>query len=199
MFKMESHDPFGYLKHKLWPKERPGVKFSIWLSTIKSQKSPWFICVQVICNITLKSPWQGLQLFFKPHLNRRSAQKVMGLQSHGSPNSKNFGVQGQNDIWLLASWLGIENTIRGKVVASPKSGLWWVLWVRVCLWFICAPKVLQLCTNQLVRFVHVRVNNWPTCHLSLSHLGWRIPNSSKDSNVSPSERQRKKEESGHTP
>jgi hypothetical protein len=24
MSKMGSHDPFGHLKHKLWPKERPG-------------------------------------------------------------------------------------------------------------------------------------------------------------------------------
>ncbi len=29
MFKMDSHDPFGHLKHKLWPKERPGVKLAI--------------------------------------------------------------------------------------------------------------------------------------------------------------------------
>jgi hypothetical protein len=29
MFKMGSHDSFGHLKHKLWPKERPGVKLSI--------------------------------------------------------------------------------------------------------------------------------------------------------------------------
>jgi hypothetical protein len=27
--KMGSHDPFEYLKHKLWPKERPGVKVPI--------------------------------------------------------------------------------------------------------------------------------------------------------------------------
>jgi hypothetical protein len=25
MFKIGSHDPFGYLKHKSWPKEGPGV------------------------------------------------------------------------------------------------------------------------------------------------------------------------------
>jgi hypothetical protein len=29
MFKMGSHDPFGHLKHKLWPKEGLGVKLSI--------------------------------------------------------------------------------------------------------------------------------------------------------------------------
>jgi hypothetical protein len=61
-----------------------------------------------------------------------------------------LGVSGQNDIWMLVSWPSIENTIRGKVVASPKSGPWWILWVCVCMWFIRAPKVFQLCTSQLV-------------------------------------------------
>jgi hypothetical protein len=36
----------------------------------------------------------------------------------------NLGVIGQNDIWVLAPWLGIENIIMGKVVASPKSRPW---------------------------------------------------------------------------
>ncbi len=39
--------------------------------------------------------------------------------------------------------LGIENTIRGKVVASSKSESWWVLWVCVYSWFISASK----CSN----------------------------------------------------
>jgi hypothetical protein len=30
MSKMGSHDPFGHLKHKLWPKEGPEVKLPIW-------------------------------------------------------------------------------------------------------------------------------------------------------------------------
>jgi len=29
MLKMGSHDPFGYLKDKLWPKEELGVKLQI--------------------------------------------------------------------------------------------------------------------------------------------------------------------------
>jgi len=29
MSKMGLHDPFGHLKHKLWPKEGPGVKLAI--------------------------------------------------------------------------------------------------------------------------------------------------------------------------
>jgi len=31
----------------------------------------------------------------------------------------NFGVSGQNDIWMQPPWLIIENTIRGKVMAFP--------------------------------------------------------------------------------
>jgi hypothetical protein len=47
MSKMSSHNPFGFLKHKLWPKEGLGVKLAIWLSNIKSQKLPWFPCMKV--------------------------------------------------------------------------------------------------------------------------------------------------------
>jgi hypothetical protein len=36
MSKMGLHNPFGHLKHKLWPKERSIIKLAIWLSTTKS-------------------------------------------------------------------------------------------------------------------------------------------------------------------
>jgi hypothetical protein len=38
---------------------------------------------------------------------------------------------------------------KGKLVASPKSGPWWVLYVRVVRG-VLAPKVLQLCINHFV-------------------------------------------------
>jgi hypothetical protein len=67
----------------------------------------------------------------------------------------------QNVIWMWASWRGTKYIIRGKVVAPFKSGLWWVLWIQVCPWLILTPKVLKLCTNQLVVwFMQVCVNNW---------------------------------------
>jgi hypothetical protein len=63
-----------------------------------------------------------------------SPQLEVYTQSYGPPKVRecqfrefrdsNLEVLGQNDIWVLAPWLGIENTIRGKVVASPKSGSW---------------------------------------------------------------------------
>ncbi len=152
---MGSHISFEYLKHKLWPKQRPEVKLPIWLPTIKSQEWPWFTYVQVACHISLKSSQQGLQLCFKHHLNRRLKRNFMSFQSCKSPNFGNFRtpylrVPGPNDIWLQAPWLGIENTIRGDVLVSLNYRPWWVLWVHVCLWFVRAPKVLQLCINQLV-------------------------------------------------
>jgi hypothetical protein len=86
----------------------------------------------------------------------RSIQKVMGFQNHKNPNFENFetpnlGVLRQNDMWVQAPWPSTENTtIKGKVVASPKSRLWWVLWILVCSWLVYASKVFQLCINQLV-------------------------------------------------
>jgi len=152
---MGFHDPFEYLKHKLWSIEGLKVKLSIWFLTTKSWESPWFIYVKVSFQITLKSSRRELQLSFKPHFNWRFAQKIMGLQSCKSPNFGNFGilnlgVSGQNDIWVLAPWPSIENTIMGKVMVILKSRPWWVLWVHLCPWFINASKVLQPCINQLV-------------------------------------------------
>jgi len=72
---MGSHDPFEYLKHKLWPKEKLGVKVPIWLPPTKIQKLPWFICMQVACHMFLKSSWRGVQLRFKPHFHRRFAKR----------------------------------------------------------------------------------------------------------------------------
>ncbi len=83
--------------------------------------------------------------------NWRFARKVMGPQSRGSPSCGISGLPlGKKTIWMCPPWRGAKYTIRGKVVASPKSELWWLLWVRVCSWLILAPKVFQLCTNHLV-------------------------------------------------
>jgi len=80
---------------------------------------------------------------------------------HWQFRDSHLGVPGQKAIWMWASGRGTKYTIRGKVVASPKSGPWWVLWVRICPWLVLAPKVLQLCTNQLVVwFVQTRMSDY---------------------------------------
>jgi hypothetical protein len=93
MLKMGSHDPFGHLKHKLWPEERSKVKLPIWLLTTKSQESPWFPCFQVACNISLESFRWRLQFCFKPHLNRRSTHKVTGFKVVWVPTSRILRLQ----------------------------------------------------------------------------------------------------------
>jgi hypothetical protein len=128
------------------------TSYGLWLPTTRSQKLPWFSCVKVACDILLKSSQRGLQLFFWLHFNRKFEHKVMGPQKVQESQFWEFqdshlGVPGQNAIWMWASWRGIEYTIRGKVVASPKSGPWWVLWVWVCPWLVVASKVFKLCTN----------------------------------------------------
>jgi hypothetical protein len=86
---MGLHDPFWHLKHKLWLKEKSGIKLAIWLPTTRSQESTQFPCVQMACNISLEIFQRGLQLCLRLHFNQRFARKVMGPQSRESPN---FGI-----------------------------------------------------------------------------------------------------------
>jgi hypothetical protein len=105
---MGLHDPFGHLKHKLWPKERSGIKLAVWLLTTKSRESTRFPCVQMVCDISLERSQRGLQFFFRPHFNQRSAHKVMGPKVVGVPNlaiSKlpfgSFGTKCHLDVGLV--------------------------------------------------------------------------------------------------
>jgi hypothetical protein len=77
--------------------------------------------VQVACHIPLKSFDEGyifsLNLISIEGLHKKLwASKIAGVLISG--------ISGQNDIWVQALWLGTKNNIRGKVVASPKSGPW---------------------------------------------------------------------------
>jgi hypothetical protein len=98
--------------------------------------------------------WKALDKGYNFALNLISIEdlhtKLWGPKIMRIPTLAISGLPGQKAIWMWASWRGTEYTIRGKVVASPKSRLWWVLWVRVCLWLVLAPKMFQLCTNHLV-------------------------------------------------
>jgi hypothetical protein len=106
------------------------------LPTTKSRESTRFTWLQATCHISLESSRQGLQLCFRPHCDRRFAEEVMHPQSPESPCWRDFGTPTRESrerkaIWMQAPWSVTEYTIRGKVVASPKSGPWWVLCVRV--------------------------------------------------------------------
>jgi hypothetical protein len=115
----------------------------------------------------LESSQRGLQLFFRPHRDQRSAQEYMVLQSCKSPNRGNFGIpvweSRDKAIWMWASRRGTKYTIWGKVMASLESGPWWVLWVRGRLWLVLAPKVFQPCVNQRVCWFCACLHEWVNC------------------------------------
>jgi hypothetical protein len=161
---MGLYDPFGHLKYKLWPKERSGVKLVVWLSTIKSQELTQFICVQVVCDISLKRSRQGLQLCFRPHLNPKFACEIMGLQSCKSPNFSNFGTptwESWDKMPFGCEPCGEAQSIyyKGEGGGFPQVRAVVSLVSPNCQWLILAPKVFWLCINHLVlvlwRFVWV--------------------------------------------
>jgi hypothetical protein len=170
MSKMGLHDQFGHLKHKLWPKEGSKIKLAVWLLTIKSQESPRFRCVQVACDIQLESSRPGLQLCFRPHLNQRSAHKVMvpkvarvptlaisGL-SFGSLETKchlDVGPMGSHIVYYKGEGGGFPQVRAVVNLVSPN-----------CPWFVLAPKMFQLCTNHLGLVVCRSVWVVDVCHFS---------------------------------
>jgi hypothetical protein len=148
MSKIGSHHPFGYLKHKLWPKERSGIKWPIWLATTKSRESLRFPCVQVTCHISLKSSWQGVQLCFKPPLQLKVCTQRYGppkLQESQFQEFRNshLEVPRQNVIWVLALWLGTKYTISGEGGGSPQVR------VVVNLMSLCL-HVARLCNKNVL-------------------------------------------------
>jgi hypothetical protein len=74
--------------------------------------------------------FQGeLQDWFRARPDRRLGREVMMPQSPGSPNRDSFGtplweVLGQSPTWAWVRWSNVENTIWGKVVASPEPKPW---------------------------------------------------------------------------
>ncbi len=119
---ISSHDPFGHLKHKLWPKEGPWVKLAICLLTIKSWELPQFPCEQVACDILLESSRRGLQLWLRLHFNWRFAHKVMGLQSCESPNFGNFRIR----TWESLDKMTLGCWSHGRHIVYYKGGRWWL-------------------------------------------------------------------------
>jgi hypothetical protein len=152
MSKMGLHDPFGHLKHKLWPKERSRV--AIWFLTTKSQKFTRFTYVQVACNIPLESSWWELQLCFRPHLNPRSTREVINPQNRGnttlaisglsfrSPRTKchlDVGLVQKHKVYYKGEGGGFPQVRAVVSLVNPS-----------CSWLVLTPKVHQLCTNHLM-------------------------------------------------
>jgi hypothetical protein len=135
MSKMASHWAFGHLQLKLWAKEGLGVKLAIWLPTTKSRESTFSRHPIRVCDMALKRSWRGLQLRFRPCCDQTLQSGVMAVQSFGSPTGTisglHFGSPGNLCHLNVASMASCREYYMGKVVASPKSGPWWVLCVQM--------------------------------------------------------------------
>jgi hypothetical protein len=122
-----------------------------------------FVCISVVSHIFEKLSIRTTTLFFtSPHF---ASQEVTILQSDTSPNfeifgTPNVGVFRKTTFGCSPQLLITKNNIRGKVVVSPKSRPWWVLWVRECLW----------------RFVHQKCFNYALTNLlfGLCKSVWKI-------------------------
>jgi hypothetical protein len=146
MSKMGSHDPFGHLKHKLWSKEgrRP----------LKVGNRPNFF----VCKWRVTYRWNAFDDGYNFASNLISIKALhTKLWTFKVARSLTMGIPGlplgnAGTKWHLGGGPMAMHKVyyKGEGGGFPQSGLWWVLWVCVCPWLIHAPKVLHLCTNQLV-------------------------------------------------
>jgi hypothetical protein len=84
--------------------------------------------------------WKALDESYNFASDRTSIRgllaKLWGFKVPGVFAGWDFGTPARESrerkaIWMWVPWRVTEYTIRGKVLASPKSGPWWVLCVRV--------------------------------------------------------------------
>jgi hypothetical protein len=122
MSKMASCGPFGHLQHMLWQREGSGVKLAVWLLSTKSQESTRPRCVQVECDTLFESSRGEIQVCFKTHPNRRSEQRVMTLQSLGSPNRDSF----RTPPWESQDKKLFGCGCHGKAQNILYGGKWWL-------------------------------------------------------------------------
>jgi hypothetical protein len=148
MFKMGLHDPFGHLKHKLWPKERSGVKLAIWLLTTKSQKNrPDFL----MCRWRATYHWKYFDKGYNFALDLISigdmhaklwAPKVVGVLISGI--SRLPSSQSPETKWHL----GVAPMAMHRVYYKGEGGGFPQVRAMVSLVSPCLPMV-RLCTKVL--------------------------------------------------
>jgi len=68
----------------------------------------------------------------------------------GQFRDSSLEVPGIKAIWMRVLRSNVENTIWGKVVASPESGPWWIKWVQGHLWLVPTLKRCRMSSNQLL-------------------------------------------------
>jgi hypothetical protein len=135
MSKMGLHCSFGHLKHKLWPKARPGVKLPIWLTLLQTSLQSE-VCSQSYG--ALKSRECPLVQFQDSHAG------VPGEKSH-----LDVGLVERSRVYYKREGDGFPQVQAVVSLVCP-----------CCPWFVLTPKLFQLCTNHFVWVVckHVWVS-----------------------------------------
>jgi hypothetical protein len=143
MSKMGLHDPFGHLNTSYGQKKGRESTWQFDFQPLKVRNCPNFLAYKWCMTYRWKYLNKGYNFVLDLISIRGLHTKLWALKVVRVPIVGISGLPTQNDIWVLVSWPGTEYIIRGKVVTSPKSRPWWVLWVCVYPWFIHAPK----CSN----------------------------------------------------
>jgi hypothetical protein len=162
---MGSHEPFGHLQHKLWWKERLGVKLLVWPPTTKSWKSTRPRCVQVECihhwNALNKGYNFALDLILIGGLHRKLyTLKVAGVLVIGISGLPLGSPEIKKTIWMWP---------RGKLQSILYGGRWW-LHLSLGRGESCESRIahglsyhqgcFKKCSNQLVvGWMQIRVSN----------------------------------------
>jgi hypothetical protein len=141
--------------------DRRGQNPSVWRVLYIIGKLLKHRCLKWVCITHEKLSTRATTLL------QTSSQSEVCTQSYGAPKLQESQFQDYHlEVLKQKNHLDVGLMERHKVyykvkvVASPKSGPWWVLWVRLCPWFVLAPKVFQLFINQLVVwFVQIRVSD----------------------------------------
>jgi hypothetical protein len=145
---MGLHDSFGHLEHRLWPQKRSGVNHgksginSIPLCSNGVRHAVGKLSMKATTSIETSSRLKVCTRSYSP-TKLWDSQPWRFRDSH-------LGVSGQKAIRMPFPQGGAEYTIWGKVVASPESGPWWVLWVQSHPCLVLTPSVLRICITHFV-------------------------------------------------
>jgi hypothetical protein len=157
MSKMTSHESFRHIQPKLWAKEGPGVKLTIWLLTTKSQESTRSRRALGECDTALESSWRELQHWFRPRPDQRLGREAMAVQSLGSPNWDNF----RTPLWESRDKKPFGCSLRGVTRSILYGGRWWLppspgrgeSSESKCPWLVPTPKGVPKCELTLLWLV----------------------------------------------
>jgi len=131
MSKMSSHCSFGHLKHKYGQKK--GRESNCQFDSQPEKVRNWSDLL--VCRWHATYCWKALNESYNFALDYTSIRgllaKLWGSKVAGVPVGAILGVPEEKSHLDVGPMERSRVYYKGKVVASPKSGPWWVLCVRV--------------------------------------------------------------------